>query len=247
MPPGYRFLVAPLQQSPSPRVTSCLCWLLPHPAACSFSTPFPSCQHFLAAEIAAGPGGQQGSSETFWEGGGSSPGTGGTGKFGIEEQTGAPWLARGCLEPNPAPAAAWLLLHPLTTGSDFAAGSGCAAPGAASQGGRAPGARSPSQCRAREVARRVLRPCPGQWLCQDAYTSRTGAAETSTAAALQSQAELGSCGENKPSAPSCPLVQNCRVREGLEGSPVFLFPIPSCQGNPHPLGYAAPRREHPSR
>lgn len=247
MPPGYRFLVAPLQQSPSPRVTSCLCWLLPHPAACSFSTPFPSCQHFLAAEIAAGPGGQQGSSETFWEGGGSSPGTGGTGKFGIEEQTGAPWLARGCLEPNPAPAAAWLLLHPLPTGSDFAAGSGCAAPGAASQGGRAPGARSPSQCRAREVARRVPRPCPGQWLRQDAYTSRTGAAETSTAAALQSQAELGSCGENKPSAPSCPLVQNCRVREGLEGSPVFLFPIPSCQGNPHPLGYAAPRREHPSR
>lgn len=69
MPPGYRFLVAPLQQSPSPRVTSCLCWLLPHPAACSFSTPFPSCQHFLAAEVAAGPGGQQGSSETFWGGG----------------------------------------------------------------------------------------------------------------------------------------------------------------------------------
>lgn len=59
MPPGYCFLVAPLQQSPSPRVTSCLCWLVPHPAACSFSTPFPSCQRFLAAEVAAGHGGSR--------------------------------------------------------------------------------------------------------------------------------------------------------------------------------------------
>lgn len=159
MPPGYCFLVAPLQQSPSPRVTSCLCWLVPHPAACSFSTPFPSCQRFLAAEVAAGHGGsRRGAAKPL---GGSSPGTGDTEKFGIEEQTGASWLAQGCLEPDPAPAAAWLLLHPLTAGSGFGAGSGCAAPAAASRGGSAPGARSPSLCRAREVARRVPRPCPG--------------------------------------------------------------------------------------
>lgn len=87
MPPGYCFLVAPLQHSPSPLVTSCLCWRVSHPAAWSFSTPFPSCQCFLAAEVAAGPGGQQGSSETL---GGAPEAPGNSGSRSKRERPGSP-------------------------------------------------------------------------------------------------------------------------------------------------------------
>lgn len=63
MGPRYRFLVTPLQRSPSP--PSHILLVLAHVSSCclQFLNPFCSCQRFLAAEVAAGPTGPGGSSQ----------------------------------------------------------------------------------------------------------------------------------------------------------------------------------------
>ena len=60
MGPGYRFLVTPLRQSPSP--PSHILLVLARVSSCclQFLNPFRSCQWFLAAEVAAGPTGPGG-------------------------------------------------------------------------------------------------------------------------------------------------------------------------------------------
>lgn len=56
MAPGTASSWHPSSRPRHPLVTSCLRWLLPHPAACSFSTPFPPASTFWLLGLLRGSG-----------------------------------------------------------------------------------------------------------------------------------------------------------------------------------------------